>query len=159
MTLKRADLIEHFGDLWPKHNAAFTNLLVACRQHLGSDLDYALILGVVGERTLAGGRNRGISYPDFLAGARGDSEPKPINLHSIAHCTGIPWETARRKVRRLIERGWLEKQTNGSLVVSKQAAVDMAPLTQMTLDYLVSMAREFDRIARIRETATSDDQG
>lgn len=147
MTIERDELLAHFGELWPAHNRAITELLVACRRHFDGDLDYALILGAVGDRTLAGTRNRGISYDEFVAGKRGSTDPRVINTHSVAHTTGIPWETARRKIARLIARGWLERREDGGLTVSKQAAIDMAPLTQLTFDYLLLMAEEFGKIA------------
>lgn len=108
MRLDRKTLERHFGNVWPTHNHAFTSLLIVCREHFDGDLDEMLILSIIGDRTLVAQRFEGLSYDDFRSGRRNDSRRKVINVQSIADCSGIPRETVRRKVARLIERGWVE---------------------------------------------------
>jgi len=50
-----------------------------------------------------------------------DCKLKPCNAYSIAAATGLPRETVRRKIARLIELGWLNKRHNGHLYVSSRA--------------------------------------
>jgi hypothetical protein len=45
----------------------------------------------------------------------------------------------RRKVRELAHLGWVEKNECGYLVVSKQAAGDLSPVTDATFKYLVAI--------------------
>jgi hypothetical protein len=139
MKLDRQALERHFGDLWPTHNRGFTSLLIECRKRFDGDLDAMLILAIIGDRTLPAERVHGLSYDDFRSGRRADVPQKVINVQSIADCSGIPRETVRRKVARLIERGWVEKKADGALVVSEQAAVDLAPATQATFAYLLAV--------------------
>lgn len=141
MAVSRQVLLERFGDLWPIHNRAMSELFILCRRHFDGDLDSALILGVVGERTFTADRGRGLSYAEFVAGKRGAGPPLPINAQSIADCTGIPRETTRRKLARLVERGWLAKTADGTLVVTERAAVELAPVTELTIDYLFTLSR------------------
>lgn len=46
---------------------------------------------------------------------------KPCNAYSIAAATGLPRETVRRKIVRLIELGWINKRHNGHLYVTSAA--------------------------------------
>lgn len=46
---------------------------------------------------------------------------RPCNTYSIAAATDLPRETVRRKVNRLIERGWIERKDNGHLFVTAAA--------------------------------------
>jgi hypothetical protein len=139
MQLDRETLERHFGDLWPVHNHGFTSLLIECRKHFGGDLNAMLVLAVMGDRTLPSERVRGLSYDDFRSGRRTEVQKKLINVQSIADSTGIPRETVRRKVAWLIERGWVEKDGAGSLLVTAQAAVDLAPATRATFEYLLEV--------------------
>lgn len=50
-------------------------------------------------------------------------ELKPCNAYSIAAATGLPRETVRRKIVRLIELGWIVRRGNGHLFITR-AAVD-----------------------------------
>lgn len=139
MKLSRERIIQHFGDLWPAHNRGFTSLLVESRKLCESDLDQVLILSAIGTRTLLNRRTEGLSYDEFLEGRRTTRVTKKINLQSIADGTGIPRETARRKINRLVARGWLKKNNDGSLEVSDRAVRELAPATQATFDYLVDL--------------------
>lgn len=46
---------------------------------------------------------------------------KPCNAYSIAAATGLPRETVRRKIGRLIELGWISRQVNGHLFITEAA--------------------------------------
>lgn len=46
---------------------------------------------------------------------------KPCNAYSIAAATGLPRETVRRKIVRLVELGWVSRRSNGHLYVSSEA--------------------------------------
>ncbi len=64
---------------------------------------------------------------EMRAGAlSGDGEEppcvlKPCNAYSIAAATGLPRETVRRKIARLVELGWIRKRHNGHLYVTSRA--------------------------------------
>lgn len=46
---------------------------------------------------------------------------KPCNAYSIAAATGLPRETVRRKIVRLIELGWIHRRDNGHLFITDGA--------------------------------------
>jgi Holliday junction resolvase RusA-like endonuclease len=43
----------------------------------------------------------------------------PTNAYSISEATGIPRETVRRKIDKLIKKAWLVKNTQGDLTISE----------------------------------------
>jgi hypothetical protein len=132
------DLSRHFGRIWPVHVDQFTTLLIALRKQFGGDLDRMLVLAVIGSRTLPARRMRQLSYADFEAGLTAE-RPSLINTQSIAETTGIPRETVRRKVAALMEAGWVERNEDGSLLVSVRAREELAPGTEATFRYLVAV--------------------
>ncbi|MGL1834050.1 hypothetical protein ACKVEX_10615 [Rhodocyclaceae bacterium SMB388] len=85
------------------------------------DILLPLLLGEVALHNI-GARERGETLPP-----NGDAEDwldcrlKPCNAYSIAAATGLPRETVRRKIARLVELGWLNKRHNGHLYVSSNA--------------------------------------
>jgi hypothetical protein len=46
---------------------------------------------------------------------------RPCNAYSIAAATGLPRETVRRKIVRLVELGWISRRENGHLYLTPQA--------------------------------------
>nr|WP_249115675.1 hypothetical protein [Azoarcus sp. L1K30] len=50
-----------------------------------------------------------------------DCDLKPCNAYSISAATGLPRETVRRKIVRLVELGWVSRRSNGHLYVSSVA--------------------------------------
>jgi hypothetical protein len=139
MTFDYDDLTRGFGRIWPIHTEQFCDLLVTLRRTFGGDLESMLVLAVIGTRTLAWGRIDGLSYDEFMARDRDQTELAPINLQSIADYSGIPRETVRRKVQALQRAGWVRKRDDGYLIATGQAAVDLAPATEATLKYLVAI--------------------
>lgn len=141
MGLTRDTLLKHYGTLWPVHHRAFTAMLVEFRRHFGGDMDEMLVLSAIGERTLNPRRVDGLTYTQFLNGRRNETNMGRTNTQSIADSTGIPRETVRRKVARLIDRGWVRRNEDGTLEVTERAAVDLAPATEVTFDYLLGVGR------------------
>lgn len=72
---------------------------------------------------------------------------KPCNAYSIAAATGLPRETVRRKIVRLVELGWVLRRHNGHLYVSSQALSHFGNLlNSRELDELNETA---DRVRRL----------
>lgn len=46
---------------------------------------------------------------------------RPCNAYSIAAATGLPRETVRRKIVRLVELGWIARRDNGHLFLTPRA--------------------------------------
>lgn len=125
----------------PTHVQAFSKLLIKLRAELGNDLDLVLIMAVIAERHYAGladtsGSNSASTIP---AAATRTSN---INTHSVAFYAEIPRETVRRKVAKLVEKGWVSCDGQGNLSPAPQAASDLAKGTTATLKYLEAITQD-----------------
>jgi predicted transcriptional regulator len=130
-----------FGEIWPVHVSSLARFLIACRGEFDGDLDLFLIMTIVGDRTFAETRATAMSLDQFMAGKRSLPPPEPINMQSISDFSGIPRETVRRKLKRLIEKGWIRCDEKGLLTATRQAATDLEPLTKISVKYISSMLR------------------
>ena len=45
---------------------------------------------------------------------------EPTNAYSISEATGIPKETVRRKIDKLVEKGWLVKSVRGEVTITER---------------------------------------
>lgn len=136
------DLKARFGTIWPVHVETLTWFLIECRRHFGGDLDRFLVLCVVGDRSLSRGRTRpDLTYAEFEAGEAGLIMPEPLNARSISDYSGIPRETVRRKVQELMDLGWVERDDSGYLRATTKVRTDLAPLTEASFKYIVTMAK------------------
>ncbi len=136
---KNADKIirDNFGRVWPAHVSNLTELLIQARSAFDGDLD-------LGDRSFAAGRvPPSFTFDDFMSEKNVKPEPLSVNAHSISQFSKIPRETVRRKVQELVDRGWVERSEDGSLRATRSAAVDLEPLTEASLSYLVRMAALF----------------
>lgn len=116
------------------HVRAFSELLIRLRAELGNDLDLVLIMAVIAERHYAG-----VTLPKASSAA--PHATPSINAHSIALYAEIPRETVRRKVTKLVEKGWVNCDEQGNLTPGPQAASDLANGTSATLKYLNAIAQ------------------
>ena len=56
---------------------------------------------------------------------------KPINLQFIADYSGLPRETARRKLQDLTALGWVDRDKRGHFCTTAKATADLAPLKKI----------------------------
>jgi hypothetical protein len=73
----------------------------------------------------------------------------PCNALSISQSTGIPRETVRRKVRELVECGWLVREGARSLTLAPRAIEQMDPSGRAIMDDF----NEAARVVRLVEDA------
>lgn len=64
------------------------------------------------------------------------------NAYSISQVLGIPSETVRRKVRKLIDLGWVERNGDGGLLATRQLELAFTPDLIENMRYFVSAARQ-----------------
>lgn len=84
------------------------------------DILLPLLLGEIALHNIgalenSGEANVGIERDRFAAVMR------PCNAYSIAAATGLPRETVRRKIVRLVELGWITRHGNGHLFLTPRA--------------------------------------
>lgn len=124
-----------FADGFTTHVSALVRLLTALREAFDGDLDTLLIFAVIGDRHFA--RRVDPNTPTYRTlGSTEVSDTPSVNAFSIAQCTGIPRETARRKVAQLVERGWVTNDASGNLRPTRRAARELAKGTDETIRFI-----------------------
>lgn len=129
------------SDKLPAHVRAFSELLIKLRRELGNDLDLVLIMAVIAERHYARATQPDASDSAIRA-STGTQKIPGINTHSVALYAEIPRETVRRKVAKLVDRGWVQCDGQGNLTPAPQAASDLARGTTATLKYLGEITQD-----------------
>jgi hypothetical protein len=135
-----SEIEENFGRIWPWHVAHLTEFLVASRAVFGGDLDLFLVLCVIGERSFSY-RNapEGMDFAEWQASSERQAIPEDINLQCISDYSGIPRETVRRKLQRLLDFGWVERDDRGYLSATIKSKDDLEPLTLASMRYIERM--------------------
>jgi len=154
-TRSEAFVRQNFQTVWPVHLDGFTRLLVQLRTRFEGDLDLALVLAVIGSRTMPGRWTPALTDLGRMTdGDRETGNQAPINLQSVADFSGIPRETVRRKVKLLQERGWISRATDGCLAVTQSAAKDLEGATSDTITYLSSLLLAFEAARTLERSQT-----
>jgi DNA-binding MarR family transcriptional regulator len=121
------DLIEaHYPEVAAELLEPLLRFLTVARELMGGDTEMVLIMLVVSIRTK--------QHPEFEQYtaqqlARGEVPILPslgANVRSVAAATGIPKETVRRKIRRLVDAGFLVR-LKGDFRFSAEGYAAVAP--------------------------------
>ena len=135
MAVKESVIESDFRSGWPFHLENFTWFLIQCRRYFNGDMDRLLVFCVVSTRNLSANNILGEGTLD-----RCDRTAiKPIILQSIADCSGLPRETARRKLQDLTALGWVKRDEHGNFTTTPKAVADLAALTEKGIEYLARM--------------------
>lgn len=90
------------------------------------DLLLAVVLGEIGHHNVGNiySQEGNCLKPrsDLPAGPERLKYLDPTNAFSISESTGIPRETVRRKISKLLERGWITKGSRGEVALTETAS-------------------------------------
>lgn len=140
MSFSSEKITHNFGHIFPTHVEALCELLIVLRQQFFADLDLMLIVAIIGSRTLPARLASNMSYTDFISDNSKERADQPINIQSIAECSGIPRETVRRKVNKLEELGFIERDSCNMLKITDKAIHQLKPATEASLHYLITLS-------------------
>lgn len=93
-----------------------TSRLRAMYQAYDGDLTLCLVLGEIASRNTERFYDERRGYQ--LASFNGQRQYLPCNALSISDVTGIPRETVRRKLAKLVDLGWIEKTPDDMYVIT-----------------------------------------
>ncbi|MCT8328959.1 helix-turn-helix domain-containing protein [Albidovulum sediminis] len=130
-SMTRAWIEERLDVIHPAHVAGFVTLMTELRRHFDGDLEALLVLACISARVKGEGWQASL-----LHGEQQQTRNTPTNALSISHCTGIPRESVRRRIRALEEKGWIERDSDGNWGPTLVAAKDLRPATEATIIYL-----------------------
>ncbi|MFO1393700.1 MAG: hypothetical protein U1F09_08095 [Steroidobacteraceae bacterium] len=133
----------------------FTEHFIRVYKAFDGDLTAAIVLGTIGQynyRRYYAEVGRSAPEGFHRLAERGDHEPfaRPCNALSISQSTGIPRETVRRKIRKLVAKGWVRTAARDQLVVTRSPARHFADFDLETLEHFVEAAREILRFVEHR---------
>ena len=108
-------VLDRFDDIYPVYRVALARLLVTLRDDFNGDLDAMLVLLTV---------SLGTERRNWVEGLLGQAEQagavRVTNTLSIAHATGIPRETVRRKLDAMEAKGWVARDDARNWVPTRQ---------------------------------------
>ena len=109
-----------------------------CSRVFNGDLTEMMVLTVIGQVFVRHYGHKAAQIYEL------DGEELTVSAARISEITSIPRETVRRKLRSLMERGWVEQAENGKwkMTMDGQIAVasrDLMPLQMRSLTRLMNM--------------------
>lgn len=143
MPFNYQQLTTHFGHIYPAHVEELCELLIVLRKQFFGDLDLMLILAIIGSRTLPARQSTTMSYEEFMHPDKEVVQLQPINIQSVAECSGIARETVRRKVLKLETLDLVVRDENGMLSVTAKAATNLSASTEASLQYLSALGESY----------------
>lgn len=153
--LNRKKIRQHHVEASYLTGRFMTEHLVRLYKAFDGDLLAAIVLGTIGQYNLQ-------RYYDEVAEPSKDGlqaliereehlpHRRPCNTLSISQSTGIPRETVRRKVRALVDRGWVRRLAPDQLVVTRQPARHFADFDVETLERFHATAVHVNRLVEKR---------
>lgn len=147
-------LREHYFEFADDLIGGLVDCLVAGRELFEGDIDLWLVGLAVATRSTEAREMRKLALDDVLAG-RVERLPSHLtNVASLSASLGLPRETTRRKVNRLLELGLIERRGDG-LALTPEAAIRFTPLREQLLETLVRFRDIVDDIERRGVSAES----
>jgi hypothetical protein len=132
--------------------------MIGLYQRFGGDLALPIVLGEIAARNLQGVYQMRIDEPyDVLDHRTEDAirqqrhstaHFRPANAYSVAQATGIPRETVRRKLEKLIALGWVERNARGHLFLTPKVREDLGAFDRdETVRFVLASASVFNALA------------
>jgi hypothetical protein len=131
------------------------HMLRSGRQLTGNDFEALVIFGVLAHQNVAHLMPPG-SLPTAILteGGRlddGVDRLRPLKLRDIAQITGIPRETARRKLARLAAERFVQRTKDGWMVSVERAEPELREFTRESVRRLLAVADEVMSVLRDAE--------
>jgi hypothetical protein len=139
-------------------NRHLVDHMVRSSRHFGIDFETLVIWAVVAHQNAAHLMPPG-SLPSIILNevgrlpASATPQLRPLRLRDVAQITGIPRETARRKLRALGEAGWLHDTSAGWIVNRDRVDPDLRCFTLETLRRFLTTANDIVQVLRDADRA------
>jgi hypothetical protein len=133
----RTALLENYAAVQYHYVQFLAEHLTDCRKTLGGDFDDLMMLAVLGQRFL----QARLALDNGEPGAEARVWMSALRLSDV---TGVPRESARRKLLRLEKRGWVtHDSTHGwrlaGTIREVQARIDLGELDKRGIDRLARL--------------------
>lgn len=132
------------------------HMLRVGRQLTEGDYESMVIWGVLAHQNIAHLLPPG-SFPSEVLDARGRLPSveglRPLRLRDVVQITGIPKETARRKLERLAAERWIARVGNGWIVSGERAEPELRDFSRESVRRFLAVAEEMMRALRQADEA------
>ncbi|THD80616.1 MAG: hypothetical protein E7812_07760 [Phenylobacterium sp.] len=145
-------LRDNYGRVAKDLIAPMLDLVTEAHRTFGGDIEKFHIILLIGLRTVEHRDAAAIDFKAIEAGQLTELPSLATNVKSIAASTGIPEETARRKVRALVREGWIAR-TGNVLTYTAKAAHDLTCMRRALIRVATQNHRTVERLLKACETA------
>jgi hypothetical protein len=136
--------------------------LIALYHKFEGDLLLAVVLGEIAIRNMQGIFEVRPEEPysvldreaerGFVEQRDSQERMRPANTLSVSIATGIPRETVRRKIDKLVANGWVERRDNGHLFLLQKVANDLRDFDrEETIRYSIALGALMTILERTEE--------
>ena len=117
------------------------------------DMVAGLVLGEIAHRNVEAWLAQHENSEQLLQDpARRETLMRPCNALSIAEACGLPRETVRRKIVKLVERGYIYRSEEGFLFLTMTVGDDFEEMTARLVAELLATARRLESLLANRPT-------
>jgi hypothetical protein len=137
--LDREQLRLHHSDFSYLVGRFMVEHLVRVHRAFDGDVLAAIVLGTIGQHNVRRFYDEVVSKSDetlteLVARGAHEGHVRPCNAMSVASSTGIPRETVRRKIRWLVERGWVMQVGRDQLYITRAVSQHFAAFDIETVE-------------------------
>lgn len=131
-----------------------TSRLRAMYQAYDGDLTLCLVLGEIASRNTERfyDERRGYQPASF----NGQRQYLPCNALSISDVTGIPRETVRRKLAKLVDLGWIEKTPDDMYVITDRIGTVFAAFDDSQTYDLMRTSDQIKNVLKLVDLEVAD---
>lgn len=143
------------GEISLRMSHFFLGYIKELHRHFEGDLTLVIVLAEIAHHS---------SHPHFPPSSDGDKSDGELwdgagfarlpscSAYSLATATGLPRETVRRKIARLIELGWIEKTGRAEVRITPKVAEHFTP--EFNIRLLDQFLQTADRIRGVLSNTT-----
>lgn len=145
----------HQGEVSLLMSHFFIDYLRDIYRQFDGDLALVIVLGEIAHHNLANhfptrSEADRETLPNYLGNAEMRARMPACNAYSLAAATGMPRETIRRKIARLVELGWVERPSRREIRITDKVSEHFLP--DFNVQLLTKLLITSDRIRGVLTT-------
>lgn len=145
----------HYGEVTYHVGVFMMEYLRRLNSEFGGDLALAIVLGeiahhstrrMIREALPASGKDAKTLLTDEFV----DANLRRCNMLSVAQASGVPRETVRRKVEKLVVLGLVSRAADGTLAITRKAGTHFRGFDREQMQGLLELAERVRKVATPR---------
>jgi hypothetical protein len=145
----------HYGEVTYHVGVFMMDYLRRLNAEFGGDLALAIVLGeiahhsarrLIREALPASGKDAKTLLTDEFV----DANLRRCNMLSVSQASGVPRETVRRKVEKLVRLGLVSRAADGTLAITRKAGTHFRGFDRELMQGLLDLAERVRKVAAAR---------